>query len=73
MQLTIEPSPQAKETAVYLMESFLDAAEGDVERASELANLYIEGMNRNSDMNVRETAQCLQLLAAQPATPKYLT
>lgn len=75
MQLTVEPSPQAQETAVYLMQSFIAAAEGDMERAAELANLYIDGMNKNSDMTVRETAQCLQRLTEATAEirPKYLT
>lgn len=73
MQLTIEPSPKAQETAAYLMQSFIDAAEGDVVRANEIANLYIDGMNRNSDLNVRETAQCLKVLTKASSPSKYLT
>ena len=55
------------------MQSFIDAAEGDVVRANEIANLYIDGMNRNSDLNVRETAQCLKVLTKASPPSKYLT
>ena len=72
MHLSYEPSQEAKDTAEFLMQTFVEAADDDVARAGQIARLYIEGMQHSNKPIVRETAACLSALAKEPA-PKYLS
>lgn len=72
MQLSFEPSKEAIETAMYLMNTFIEAAQDDHGRAGEIAQLYIEGMQHSNTPIVRETAACLSALVETRPAPKHL-